>query len=438
MNKKIFYLIYSFIIILVQSCNTTEPGKLKLEIVAEDVSCTEVWIEVKGQTGSEVILKQDDNEVKEFTLTSSPQTVYNDSLLPNTNYTYQVVGNNELSNRITVTTLDSTSHNFSWQTFVFGDADAGSSILNDVTVINDSLIYAAGEIYKNDSLGQPDPQPYGIVQWDNITWLLKKLFYMDKDYQGNNLTIILSNIRSILSTSNNEFWFAAGSVFYWNGITSLADFSYRTLTPSGLQPGINKLWQNSSFELYGVGNSGSIIHYQYGKWNKIESGTDLPFQDIWGDKGEILAIASDKFGSGGQYLISLFGNTAEQIPTNIPTAMSFSSIWFKANRKYFLAGNGVYTKRYLSDPIWELDPIAKPLETYFYSIRGSGLNNIVTVGEGSYIAHFNGISWKVYNELRNSATRLTSVAVTEKMIIAVGYKYLNGIENYGVIYIGRR
>ncbi len=91
-----------------------------------------------------------------------------------------------------------------------------------------------------------------------------------------------------------------------------------------------------------------------------------------------------------------------------------------------------------SDPAWELDPISQPLETYFYSIRGSSLNNIVTVGEGSYIAHFNGVSWKVYNELRNPPDRLLGVAVTENMIIAVGNKYVSGIENYGVIYIGRR
>ncbi len=72
------------------------------------------------------------------------------------------------------------------------------------------------------------------------------------------------------------------------------------MTPSGLLPGINKLWGVSSSELYGVGNSGAIIHYQNGQWLKIESGTDLQFLDIYGAEDakaggiEILAVMYKK------------------------------------------------------------------------------------------------------------------------------------------------
>jgi hypothetical protein len=59
-------------------CNTTEPNN-NLQIDIEDVSCTEAWINVTGQTGDEVILSRDDKEVQRFTLTSSPRTVYDDS-----------------------------------------------------------------------------------------------------------------------------------------------------------------------------------------------------------------------------------------------------------------------------------------------------------------------------------------------------------------------
>ncbi len=79
------------------SCNTTEPEKQKLEITKEDVSCTEAWINVTGQSGSEVVLNRDDKEVQRFTITTSPQIVYDDSLLPNKTYTYQADTNNEES-----------------------------------------------------------------------------------------------------------------------------------------------------------------------------------------------------------------------------------------------------------------------------------------------------------------------------------------------------
>ena len=47
---------------------------------------------------------------------------------------------------------DTTSHNYAWQTFILGDGN--SSVLYDAAIINDTLIYAVGEIYLKDSTGQ--------------------------------------------------------------------------------------------------------------------------------------------------------------------------------------------------------------------------------------------------------------------------------------------
>ena len=48
------------------------------------------------------------------------------------------------SNELTVTTMDTTSHNFTWQSWTFGDI--GSSVLYDVAIINENNIWAVGEI----------------------------------------------------------------------------------------------------------------------------------------------------------------------------------------------------------------------------------------------------------------------------------------------------
>ena len=47
--------------------------------------------------------------------------------------------------KLLLTTLDTTSHDFSWKTFTFGGG--GGSVLNDVAIVNDTLAYAVGEIY---------------------------------------------------------------------------------------------------------------------------------------------------------------------------------------------------------------------------------------------------------------------------------------------------
>ena len=127
----LFLVLISIFTFLQFSCHSpTEPNN-NLSLTLEDVSCTEAWLKVTGETGSEVILNRDNKEVQKFTLNSSPQTIYDDSLLPNKTYTYQAVQNNQASNKITVTTLDTTSSNFSWQVDTIG---AQGSILYDVDV----------------------------------------------------------------------------------------------------------------------------------------------------------------------------------------------------------------------------------------------------------------------------------------------------------------
>ena len=123
---------------------------------------------------------------------------------------------------------------------------------------------------------------YGAAHWDGEKWELKKLSFIDKDYQGNNITVLLWDIKGIIAFNSTDIWLALGDIFHWNGIDSLAELSYQIVTPTGLLPGINKLWGNSSNNIYGVGNSGSIVHSSKAGWQKIESGTDVDINDVWG------------------------------------------------------------------------------------------------------------------------------------------------------------
>ncbi len=59
-----------------------------------------------------------------------------------------------------ITTMDTTSHNFTRQSFTFGQHS--SSVLYDVAIIDENNIWAVGDIYMNDSLGNPDPNRYNL------------------------------------------------------------------------------------------------------------------------------------------------------------------------------------------------------------------------------------------------------------------------------------
>src|SRR5208283_5579955 len=76
--------------------------------------------------------------------------------------------------------FDTTSHIFAWQTFTFGGG--GGSELTDVAIINDTLVYAVGEIYLPDS---PAGQPYNFEVWDGKTWTLSRIMFPLCDQDGN-------------------------------------------------------------------------------------------------------------------------------------------------------------------------------------------------------------------------------------------------------------
>ena len=116
-------------------------------------------------------------------LYTNDTTIYIDSLLPNKTYSFIAIvtgnGQEDTSNRLQAITLDTTSHIFSYQTYELGEPLTGnSSILYDVAIVGEE-IWAVGEIYMFDSLGQTDPEPYAIAHWDGTEWNLMKVYYHD-------------------------------------------------------------------------------------------------------------------------------------------------------------------------------------------------------------------------------------------------------------------
>ena len=114
------------------SCNTTEPlppppdeppKAIKLKLL--DVSCTEAFIKVSAADTVlpvNITLKKDNAALFSFTLTKTDTVVIDTTLQPNITYTYKTIalikGKEENSDTIQVKTLNTTSHNFTWQTFM--------------------------------------------------------------------------------------------------------------------------------------------------------------------------------------------------------------------------------------------------------------------------------------------------------------------------------
>ena len=417
--KTLKVIITAALILLISCQNTTEPTKQKLELGFEDASCTEVWLKLTGETGTELTLTRDDKEVEKFTLTTSPQTIRDDSLNPNTTYKYKITGDGETS-AAEAATLDTTGNSFTWQTWNFG-GDIGSCDLYDAAIIDENNIWAVGEILMPDT-NENGYTRYNAVHWDGNEWELKRVFY--PVVCGSEDTISYPS-GSIIIFDNDEIW--TSSTGDKIAILKNGNQTSKFCIPPSLKMSINKIWGVNNQDVYIVGNNGSIAHYQNGVWTKIETGTDLQFYDIYGSENsqtgklEILAVCSQNY-PPGKGIYSIEGNKATEISSNIPAEQiaELFGIWFIPERHYYLSGDGIYEKNLLSENSWQNGP----LDITHYAtggIKANGLNDIFTAGAYGEVLHFNGVRWKSFiNETGLSSGGYSRIAVKGNVLVAVG------------------
>jgi len=388
--KNIILLSLILLLLISASCNTTEPPppdgeKPTLELTLEDVSCTEAWITLKTtnlQLPTTLTLIQfnptGDTVTQNIILSNADSLLYIDSLLPN--QTYKILaamqqpvpmGYNNASNELSITTMDTTSHNFTFQSWTFGTI--GNSVLYDVAIINENNIWAVGEIYVADTSINGYTK-YNAVHWDGNNWELKRILY-----KGGFWTI-----RTIFAFNEDDIWFSAFVKYDGQNFIELP-------IPSILTGwSINKLWGSSSSDLYAVGNNGNIAHYNGQSWSKIESGTDLNINDIWG--------ISDGNGGFNKYLAAYNAMLKLDANKNLSrieaeSGMHIFSIWGYTNQLIYVVGgeNDALYKNYK----WEI--INDPLVNTLYRIKGQNYNDVFGISSLGTILHFNGYNWGSIN-----------------------------------------
>ena len=308
---------------------------------------------------------------------------------------------------------DTTSHNWVFTIDTLGDGNG--STLKDVAIIstNPQLVYAVGDIELRDSTGQFEQKPYSLVQWNGLKWNFTLLKFFPPGSIGDSLNAIGN---AVFANDPNDIWMTAGALFHWVG--SRWDIYYNTGAEGG-----TKIWCEGNENCWVVGNSGTIIRYTNGSWQKLQSGVNEDIQDIWGYKNTfgqttILSISSTLYYGGTENLLSITGNTATKISTNgLP--WSIRGLWFD-NKGYYIVGDGMYYKKSLQDTVWQ--SIQKGITTnYVEAIRGNAWNDIFAVGDFGTVLHYNGSTWYNFTQQLNIPNCVFhSVSIKDNLVVAVG------------------
>jgi hypothetical protein len=143
-----------FLLLCVPACTDTTPWleEVGLRLSVDYTGCTEAWLRINVPSdpqGRTIDIVRDGARLQQIQLFSSDTVVVDQGLSPHRVYKYQIFRLQdgkavEASVPVSVTTMDTTSHDFTWETTTLGDGN--SSVLFDVAIINDTLAYAVDAV----------------------------------------------------------------------------------------------------------------------------------------------------------------------------------------------------------------------------------------------------------------------------------------------------
>jgi hypothetical protein len=441
---KQFMLFVAIILMAFIGCDDNlpyQPYIPTITLTAEEVAVTDVYLRLKVvdcQKPVAITLKRDSQIIFSQHRISLDTILYEEQLLPNRVYRYTAIKTTtywmQESTYVDIRTMDTTSHNFTWQIDTLGDG--GNSMLRDVAIIDENNIWAVGEIYKN---GETDA--YNAAYWNGSRWTLKRIpTQMYGGYIG------YFPIMTVYGFSTSDIWMFsdAGSYSHWDGTVWNTKY-----VAEHAGTGI-KLWGTNSSNIYLVGTNGSISHYNGSSWQKMESGTDVDLIDVYGSPdGSIVWACGYYHSKRGTYLLrytgesgwelAYDGSAAETIIRSDSLSGAYSTLFTPVTKRLYVASDaGMYAVP--SSTRGEGNRLSFT-SGYFPGfpnrLRGNNINDLIIVGDFNLMAHFNGINWRYFSEFHQQDQHLLSVDQKGNFVVAVGEVY-DPIHSKGLVYRGRR
>jgi hypothetical protein len=421
------------------SCHNspTQPAGSTISLKASDVGVLDATLDVHFNTGAshEFRLERGNTVVATGESKTADTLVFIDGLEPAHAYTfraYRYDGGFALDSTasLAIRTMDTTSNNITWQVTDLA-GQGGSSELYDVAVINDTCVYAVGNMFINDSAGSGDG-PFAFAVWNGQQWILREV---PQPWYSSS---VLEELNSIIAFNSSDVW-AAGdhSLMHWNGKPWSAAAYFLADQPYS-DRAISKMWGSSDTDIYLAGGGGIIYHYTGSGWKLLNTGTTLNFYDVYGvhdsamNADEVYAVAGNRYVNFDREILKIDADSVISIPT-AGVLSDVASVWFKPRSIYYAVGDGVYYTRPWQNWKWQggYNTIA---EDYTESVRGTDRNDIFLTGDFGDLLHYNGASWREYKQITSLGNgRYQSVSMKGNLIVAVGYD-----DPYAAVAIGRR
>ena len=309
--------------------------------------------------------------------------------------------------------MDTTSHNFVWEIDTLGI----SGSLRDVQIIDENNIWVVGEI-------ETDSGKYGGAHWNGISWELKKL-------KGPGISVQTITPRGLWYFSEDNIWFASGSIFHWDGVETSMVWSCCDID---LEETAEKIWASSENDIYFVGRGGTIVHYNGTSFTKMASGTDLDLVTVAGsvdpETNHVNVWAGGWENARPGELLYYDGATwvtvwDESNPLYESGYINVHDLMIARNETLIIpAFSGSNTEVYFHpvDNFFEYNLAFSFEGIAVYGIGGNAENDLFIVRDDQQIHHFNGSTLYGYDELMGYGI-YTAVSAKNDIVFACGMSH---------------
>ena len=348
-------------------------------------------------------LTRDDSTVQTLSL-QSDTLIKDTGLNPNTSYTYTgywMDGTKRIgeSNTLTLTTMDTTSHNFTWEIDTLGDY---GSYLNDVWIVDENDIWVVGNI-------ETDSMEYNMAHWDGVEWELMGLVSQDEQIGHLGIDPIIENysshtldLYSIHYFSENDIWVLSGYPIHWDG----NNWTFYHLHKMGvIDVGLSNgaMWGSSPDNIYFVGRKGTIVHFDGNEFTKMESGTHIDLIDIDGtENGEYIFIVGQN--DLKETIVLQIHNDIQTIylSDNVIPDGDYgivSSLFVYGDTTYIDTKVGLLKYNYLTETssILRTDDLEIFDGNRIVDVVRNNTNDYILIGAIWDIFHFNGLNMSLYD-----------------------------------------
>jgi hypothetical protein len=301
---------------------------------------------------------------------------------------------------------DSAAHAFTWQQL---------TIPSEANLTGVWVFGANDMIIVGNSLWHYDGANFTKISATDATYHVT----MNGGLSGNN----------IFAFSNTDFWMVHVSLAYHTSDgTNFDDLRFGP---------VNACWGLSSNDMFFVGNSGHIYHYNGTKFDTMTSNTTKDLGIIWGTSDHNISTCYTNSQTGVISFLHYDGNEWKEDPFINTPGVQFSGlggVWaVDSSGHEFTVAAGAYVFRKTDNGIWRKDsyvPNKLPDSTYIFTggLRGNTANDFWdAAGYAGWAGHWNGKTWKRADTLYSPTSvsnnyYFSGIAVNGNTICIVGSK----------------